>query len=217
MSRVAEQDRAVFLDTCPEKEYEPGETVFRMGDPADSLHLIARGKVKLVRQTMDGHERIISVCGPDDFIGEAFLSDSDAYRVDAVALSPVTTCPMSREQFKLIAERAPGFALTFAELLAGHLHHCRDQLSATYDPVKVRVAKVLMEQAEKFGTPLPDGWQHLDTELKHEDVASLASATRVAVTMAIGELRDGGLIKGSRGRYQLNIPELQDFVEGVEG
>jgi CRP-like cAMP-binding protein len=215
LERVDPEDRDVFLNTCPERRFAPGETIFRIGDPATSLHIIANGKVKLVRPTMDGHERIVAVCGADDFIGEAFLRDSDTYRVEAIALTQVMTCPISRQQFKLVAARAPAFALTFTEVLASHLFYCRDQLSATYDPVRVRVTKILLEHAERFGRPLAGDWQLLETELKHEDIAAIASATRVAVTMAVTELRRLGAVKGSRGRYELDLGRLRELAEDI--
>lgn len=215
MERIGDHDREVFRNICPERKYEPGEAIFRVGDPASSLHVVAMGKVKLVRPTMDGRDRIVAICGPDDFIGEAFLAEADNYRVEAVALAQTTTCPISREQFKLVAAKAPGFALTFAEVLASHLHDCRDKLSATYDPVKIRVAKILLEQAERFGKPLDVTHCLLETELKHEDIAALASATRVAVTMAVTELREEGVLSGSRGRYELDMPVLTELAEGL--
>jgi CRP/FNR family cyclic AMP-dependent transcriptional regulator len=214
MKRVDPQDRDVFLNICPERKYQPGETIFHEGDPASALHIVAMGKVKLVRSTMDGRERILAICGPDDFIGEAFLKEADSYRADAVALSQTTTCPIDRDQFKLVAARAPGFALTFAEVLASHLHSCHDQLSASYDSVKVRVAKIVLDQAQRFGRPLVGNRCLLETELKHEDIAALASATRVAVTMAFTDLREEGLITGSRGRYELDFEMLRQLAEG---
>lgn len=213
LEQVEPHDRDVFLNTCPERRFEPGDAIFRIGDPAISLHIIALGKVKLVRPTLDGHERIVAVCGPDDFIGEAFLKESDVYRVDAIAISPVMTCPISRAQFELVASKAPGFALTFAEVLASHLFYCRDQLSTSYDPVKIRVAKILIEHTERFGRPLEGGWHLLETELKHEDIAAMASATRVAVTMAFTELREQGLLKGSRGQYEVDLSQLAELTE----
>ncbi|MEX2541448.1 MAG: Crp/Fnr family transcriptional regulator [Trueperaceae bacterium] len=215
MERVDPHDRDVFLNTCPERTFEPGDKVFRIGDPATSLHIIAQGKIKLVRPTMDGHERMVAVCGPDDFIGEAFLKESDSYQVEAVAMTAARTCPISRAQFKAVASRAPGFAVTFAEVLASHLFYCRDQLSATYDPVKIRVTKILLDQAQRFGRPLANGRCLLETELKHEDIASLASATRVAVTMAVSELRSDGALDGSRGRYELDLERLRALTEGL--
>ncbi len=207
--RLNPEDLAIFMQVCPEKRYRKGDVIFYAGDPATDLHIVAAGQVKLVSQAMSGSERILAICGPDDFIGEAFLAEQERYRVDSVALTETMTCPVSRKQFLEVSRQAPGFALSFAEILASHLFYCRQQLSDAFDPVKVRLVKSLLDMAGRFGKPHEDGeWFDLQLDLKHEDLASLVSATRVSVTMAFTELRDEGLVKGSRGRYLLNIPAL---------
>ena len=45
------------------------------------------------------------------------------------------------------------------------------------------------------------GWTELGLVLTHEDVAALVNATRVTVSYAFGQLRDEGMLRGSRGRY----------------
>ena len=92
----------------------------------------------MVTSAPDGHERILAICSPDDFIGEAFLQEAQVYRVDAVGLTPAVTCSLSREQFLGLALRA----LSFAEILASHLFGCREQLSYAYDPAKQRLVRV---------------------------------------------------------------------------
>jgi CRP/FNR family cyclic AMP-dependent transcriptional regulator len=197
------------MRVCPEKRYARGEAIFRVGDPATSLHVIAGGQVKLVTAAPGGHERILAICGPDDFIGEAFLQEAQVYRVDAVALTSATTCPMSREQFLELALRAPTFTLSFAEILTSHLFGCREQLSSAYDPIKQRLVRTLLEQAERFGRPLGSGWCELLTELRHDELASMVSATRVSVSTAFAELRARGFVEGSRGVYRIHVPSLQ--------
>ncbi len=214
--RISADDKSTFMRICPDKTFAKGDAIFLAGDPAASLHVIARGQVKLVTPTASGNERILAICGPDDFIGEAFVQEESFYRVDAVALTDVMTCPMSREQFVRMALNAPSFVLSFSEILAGNLFQCREQLSNAYDPVGTRVAKVLLEQTQRFGEPLGEpGWFRLETELKHDDIAALISATRVSVSMALAELRDEGLIEGTRGHYRLNVPALTSRVEGL--
>lgn len=211
---IRPEDRAAFMRICPDRRYPKGDSIFRLGDPATHLHVIAAGQVKLVAPTVTGNERILAICGPDDFIGEAFLRESERYRVDAVALSDVVTCPMSRQQFMQLGLSAPRFIVGFAEILSSHLFHCRDQLSSAYDPIKLRVVKVLLEQARRFARPDgDDGWFDLHTELKHDEIASLVSATRVSVTTAIAELREEGFLEGSRGRYRLFVPALASLAE----
>ena len=211
--RVSEEDMAVFMRVCPDKRFKKGDTVFFAGDPATSLHVLAQGQVKLVTLSANGSERILAILGPNDLFGEAFLSENAHYRVDAVALTDAVTCPVSREQFTEMALKAPTFVLTFAEILASHLFDCREQLSSSYAPVRARVAKVLLEQADRFGVPEEGGWLRLSTELKHEELAAMITATRVSVSMAIAELRSEGLLEGTRGEYRLNAPALSRGLE----
>ncbi len=210
--RLDARDHGTFMRVCPEKRYGRGETIFRLGDPATNLHVIVEGQVKLVTAAPGGNERILAICGPDDFIGEAFLREAQLYRVDAVALTDAVTCPMSRDQFLELALRAPTFTLSFAEILASQLFGCREQLSNSYDAVPQRLARVLLEQAERFGTPLGGGWCELLTELRHDELASMVSATRVSVSSAFAELRTRGFVEGSRGRYRLHVPSLHDSL-----
>ena len=211
--RVSDEDMALFMQVCPHKGYRKGSTIFFAGDPATDLHVVEVGQIKLVTPTPTGGERILAILGPNDIFGEAFLSENAYYRVDAVALTDAATCPVSRSQFKQMSERAPSFALTFAEILAQHLFDCRDQLSSSYAPVKARVSRALLSQAERFGEPLTDGWMKLSTQLKHEELASMITATRVSVSMAISELRDEGVLEGTRGEYRLNAEVLGQGLE----
>lgn len=211
--RVSDEDMAVFMRVCPDKRFKKGDTIFFAGDTATSLHVLAQGQVKLVTTTASGSERILAILGPNDLFGEAFLSGSARYRADAVALTDAITCPLSRGQFTELALKAPTFVLTFAEILASHLFDCREQLSSSYAPVRARVAKVLLEQASRFGVAESEGWLRLSTELKHEELASMITATRVSVSMAIAELRDEGLLEGTRGEYRLNAAALSQELE----
>lgn len=217
-SRMNPEDRSVFMRVCPDVRFDKDDVIFHLGDPATHVHVIAEGQVKLVAPTASGHERILAICGPDDFIGEAFIREADTYRVDAVALTPTTTCPMSRSQFKQLGLQAPSISMGFMEILASHVFDCRQRLESAYDPIHTRVAKALLDQCRRFGTPVDeDGtWYVLDTALKHEDIASLTSATRVSVTTAFTRLRENGFVEGSRGRYRVNMEALDAIADGVE-
>mgnify|MGYP006273188241 FL=1 len=209
--RLDPNDKQAFMRVCPDKTYPAGTTIFREGDPAEHLHVVAMGRVKLVRPTPDGRERILAIAGPDDLIGEAFLREDARYRADAVALGDAVTCPMSRGQFQRLSLQAPTFALAFAEILAESLFRCRDQVSADYAPIKVRVAQTLLDQARRFGSEVegdPD-WLELETELRHEELASMIGATRVSVSTSVAELRRQGLLEGTRGRYRLHAPAIE--------
>lgn len=157
--RLTEADQALFRKVCPPQRYEKGHHIFCLGDPASSLHIIDEGQVKLVKPTLGGKVRILAICGPGDFIGEAFLSTTTHYQADAVAQSGVVTCAMNRSQFLNITKQSATFALVFSEVLADHLAHCRNLLGASFDPVKLRLVRALLDQARHFSVRHGDlGW-----------------------------------------------------------
>jgi CRP-like cAMP-binding protein len=217
-SQLSPDDKALFTRVCPDRTFAAGDLLFSAGEQAEHLHVIANGQVKMVAVTADGRERIVAICGEDDFIGEAFLKDAEVYRFDAVALTAVTTCPMSRDQYREVVRESPDFALRFTEMLAARVFDCRGQLAASHHPIMARVIRVLLEQAERFGVAEePDGpWYHLNTAVRHEDIASLVSATRVSITSTMTELRNLGILQGSRGSYRLHLQGLRDQLEWEE-
>lgn len=213
LQRLDERDMRVFRHVCPERRYPSGTPLFYAGDPATEMHVIAVGQVKLAAQTHSGKERILAVLGPEDFVGETFLGEASRHRADAVALTDTVTCPVSRAQFLQLALQAPKLLLSLAEVFSGHLAHCREQLSLAYEPVRSRIVTALLEQAQRFGTPRDDGWCDLKTGLRHEEIAAMIGATRVAVTGAFSELRREGVLSGSRGEYRLNLAALETLTE----
>jgi len=213
--RLAPEDLRAFMQVCPERRYDRGSYLFHAGDPATHLHVLARGQVKLVAPTPDGRERILAVCGPSDFCGEAFIEGEGVYRVDAVALTDAFTCPMSQEDYRRLALHAPGFVLTFTQILAGKLFGCRDQLTRVESPIRARVAELLLAQASRYGREDDDGWWRLDTELRHDDIAGMVPATRVSVTSAMANLRAAGVLEGTRGKYRLHLEGLAAAAEDL--
>lgn len=213
LQRMTDEDMMLFMRICPERRYHKGEFLYRAGDPAVALHIIVCGQVKLTAPTASGHERILVVCGPQDFIGSAFVAEDAFHQGDAVALTEAITCPVTREQFRQVALHSPHTVLTFTEIMASQLAYCREQLSDYYSPIKTRVIKVLLEQARRFGQPAGDGHVRLRTELKHGELAAMVSGTRVSVSTAIGELRREDALAGSRGDYLLDVAALEARLE----
>lgn len=205
-----------FLRICPDIPHERGDYLFQQGAAATHLHVIASGQVKLAVVTATGHERVIAIVGPGDMIGEAFVLEERMYRADAVAITPTRSCVMGREHLMQLALESPEFVVRFSAILATNLIRCHESLSHTFDPVKLRIARVLLDQAQRFGEPTGASIVTLRTGLRHEEIASLASATRVTASMAIAELRDVGLIAGSRGEYRIEVAKLAAFINNSD-
>lgn len=211
---LSDRDMQTLGQICPPRPYTRGERVYRRGDPAESLHILLEGHAKLAQPTWLGHERVLTVCGPDDFFGENFLTGADRCLADAICLNDHTVvCPVSREQFLKVATRLPKVALTFAMVLAKKNAELEERLHVMTQPVQ---ARVVTELALRLGEDLGDGVYHLKFDLRHDEIASMANASRVSATQAISAWRAQQLVLGTRGDYRVNVRGLEALVEGLE-
>jgi len=201
---------------CPPRQYAKGEIFFKIGDPGDRLFILLEGHVKITLPSPQG-ERVVAICGPDDFFGESFLTYDQERTSNAVSLSSrVIACPVSRDQFLRVAQQVPTVVLTFATALVERTRTLESELQRTNMPAEVRLAMGLILLARRFGTELAPGMMELNLEIKHEELGSLAGTTRVSATTAMSAWREQGLIEGTRGIYRINVQGLEALVERLE-
>src|SRR6476620_2674546 len=67
------------------RRFGRGEVVFHRGDPADALHLIARGRFAARVETIVGDTVTVSVFGPGEAFGELALLDAGEHRSTTIA------------------------------------------------------------------------------------------------------------------------------------
>jgi CRP-like cAMP-binding protein len=214
---LSDADIQALSGVCPPRSHTKGDRLYRSGDPAESLFVLLDGHVKISTPARLGGERIVTVCGPDDFFGESFLTGAQQRVTDAVCLSDTAlVCAISRGQFLELARRAPTVALAFAVVLAEHAQRLQTQLDDLTRPAPVRLARTLLALAERFGNAAEPGWMALAVDLKHEDLAGLAHLSRVTVTEYLSAWRSQGLVLGTRGRYTLHVDGLLTLCEQLE-
>ena len=216
-ARLSDQDLQVLSGVCPPRRYRRGERVYRSGDCAESLFILLDGYVKISTPARLGGEHLATVCGPDDFFGESFLTGAQSRVSDAVCLSEsAVVCAVSRAQFLELARTVPGVILAFATVLAEHAQRLQQRLDDLAQPAPARLARTLLWLAERFGAEAHSGWWAIDLELRQEDLASLAHLSRVTVTAYLSAWRGQDLVLGTRGRYVLHREGLLTLCEQVE-
>ena len=75
---------------------ERGETIFREGDPGDTMYLIQTGAVEISRMGKDG-EVALALLEKGDFFGEMVLLDSLPRSTTARAIAHTRLLPLTRE------------------------------------------------------------------------------------------------------------------------
>src|SRR3954464_4308636 len=100
LASLPAEDRAQLLRAGRRRRFAKNETLFHHGDPADSVHLLASGRVAVRVLTPEGNQLILTVLGPGQGVGEIALVRPNAPRTATVtALQACETIALSRSEF----------------------------------------------------------------------------------------------------------------------
>jgi CRP/FNR family transcriptional regulator, cyclic AMP receptor protein len=201
LAGVPEEDVQAVLGIARRRKFERGEVVFHQDDPADTLHLISKGRFVVRITTSLGDTAIFAVLGPGEMFGElALLGEADARRSATVAaLDAGETRSVHRIDFERLRSRNPGTSEVMIAILSSQVRRLSGHLvEALYVSADKRVLRRLGEMAAIFaegetanGTLVP---------LTQEDLASLAGTSRATVNRVLREEETRGTVKLGRGR-----------------
>src|SRR5258708_7983960 len=161
-----------------EVELARGERLFDEGDDGDQLYVVLDGKIKLTRASADGREHLTSVLGPGEMFGELSLFDPRPRTGGAVAGPDARLAALNHDDLrKWLADR-PDVAMHLLRALVRRLRRTNDVLSdLVFTDVPGRVAKALLDLAERFGTQQGDGLQ-VNHDLTQQELAQPARPPR---------------------------------------
>jgi CRP-like cAMP-binding protein len=109
---------AKFIDRC----YSPSEAIYREGNLAERLFVVADGKVKRLKFGANNKEVLLSILKPGDFFGNFTYLSGDAYPETAIALTQVCALSISNEDFRTIVDRTPELAIRSMQIMAARLN-----------------------------------------------------------------------------------------------
>jgi CRP-like cAMP-binding protein len=192
---LADAEVQALLSIARRRRFARGEVVFHQHDPADTLHLIDKGRFAVRVATPLGDTAILAVLGPGDIFGElSLLAGEQAQRSATVAaLEAAETRSVHRLDFERLRAQHPETAAVLISILSGQVRRLsRHLLEALYVPADKRVLRRLTEMAEIFS----DGV----VPLTQEDLAGLAGTSRATVNRVLREEATRGTGRLGRGR-----------------
>jgi CRP/FNR family cyclic AMP-dependent transcriptional regulator len=199
LSALSDEERNALLASGHPRSWPRGEVLLRTGELADHAIVITEGFVKVSRSTPEGAEVILSLSGPGDLLGEPAAFRGAKRSADATALEPVTGTVVSVPDLRGFLRTHPQATLTLLEMTLDRLHmgDARRIESATAGSL-ARVTGRLVELAERFGVPQPDGELQVALPMTQEELAAWSACSRESTARALRTLRDLRLIRTSR-------------------
>jgi CRP/FNR family cyclic AMP-dependent transcriptional regulator len=172
---------------------EKDKIVFSQGDPADSVHYIQKGKVKLTVVSKVGKEAVIAVLGANDFFGEGCLAGQQLRMATATAMSECSITRMAKSTVVETLQKERAFSeLLLAYMLSRTIRIEEDLVDQLFNSSEKRLARALLLLANfgKEGKP-----EKIIPKINQETLAEMIGTTRSRVSFFMNKFRKMGFIR----------------------
>lgn len=185
-SGVSRRGLTILAEGASYSRYRQGDVIFSEGDTGSSLHIIAKGSVKIIKHTKEGRAKTLAILKERDSFGEMAILTKEARSATVEALTPAETVTIPKEFFEEAIMKEPSISLQIIRTLSERLARAdRDIKNLALSGAKARVACVIMDCREAM-----DG-----VKFTHQDIAELAGLTRETTTRTLKQLENEQLIK----------------------
>ena len=206
-SSLKDDELAELAKLAIERNFVPDEFIFWDGDAPEWFYIIAEGRVKVVKHSSLGKEFIIAFFGSGEMFGEVAVFEDKPYPASAQAVAETKVLGIKREDFLSFLAHRPEVALRIISVLGGRLRDAQGRLKdLAGERVEQRLARTLLMLSAKRGSTLP---------FTRQEIADMAGTTTETAIRSMSRLKDGGIIRSTRGKIIiLNETKLRLLSEG---
>jgi CRP/FNR family transcriptional regulator, anaerobic regulatory protein len=171
-----------------------GETLYHVGDPFISLHVIRSGSCKTVSLSEDGHDQVSGYYMVGEIIGTDGIG-AGCYGSQSVALEDTETCALPFERLEALGRQNIAFQHSLHRLLSGEIARGRSVmvLLGTMN-AEQRLAAFLLDLSQRYKTR---GYSCSEFVLRltREEIGSYLGLKLETVSRLFSRLHRCGLIQ----------------------
>jgi CRP/FNR family transcriptional regulator, cyclic AMP receptor protein len=200
LASLPEAERRALIAGARRKRYAKGEVIFHEGDPGDTLHLLARGRVGVQLSTPLGDITLLRVIGKGGWFGDLSMICPAERNATIVALEHVESLVVSRDQADELRHRVNQFETMLVEALVAEVRRLSTALlDALFVPVEKRLFRTLVRLDAEYG----DGSATTSIPLTQQEIAQLVGTTRPTVNKHLRAAAALGLLAMRRGQIEI--------------
>ncbi|MDR2339998.1 MAG: Crp/Fnr family transcriptional regulator [Deltaproteobacteria bacterium] len=164
-----------------------GNPIFGQDDTADSVYLVARGKVRVYIPDPSGKERTLRIMGPGETFGEAAVFMDGGYPASSSALADSWVLRFPKGSLLGAIRDNPALAFAVIGVMAGRLRELTTLLGATLKEVGPRLAGYLLS--------LPENEGKVRLPTTKVELARHLGTSPESLSRALGRLKADGLVR----------------------
>mgnify|MGYP001573899977 CR=1 FL=1 len=121
-------ERTTLAGVLDEAAVNKGDTLFRFGDPGDSLYVVRKGEMELFVKDHTGEKIVLTLAQPGDMFGELSLLDNGPRTATALALDDTELLVLDRGDLLLFLRKKPDAALDMLTVMGQRMRQTGELL-----------------------------------------------------------------------------------------
>ncbi|AYF89201.1 Crp/Fnr family transcriptional regulator [Pseudomonas sp. DY-1] len=187
------------------RRLEPGQRLFRRGDPPCGLYAVLEGAIRVGSISESGKEALLVLVEPPHWFGEISLFDGQSRTHDAFAEGQVTLLNLPQAPLLSLLKREPWHWRDFALLMSQKLRLAFIALEEmSLLPAPQRLARRLLMIAEGYGER---SGQRRVIQLAQEQLAMMLAISRQTTNQILKDLEAQGALRLNYGEIEILDPE----------
>jgi len=190
LKTLSHDELSTFSDHKTNLVIKKGENLMTEGNSINGLYCIKEGKCKLTKLNTNGKEQIIKFVKSGDILGHRSILSDEPVGLNVTALEDVHVCFIPKGDILESIKNNNQFSLSLMKNISQQLNEANNSISQmAQKPVKDRLAEILLELEDIFGT---DNEGCIDVVLTREEIANtIGTATESAIRLLSNLKKDG--------------------------
>jgi CRP-like cAMP-binding protein len=204
LAALRREDRQAVAPLCRMRGYEKGETIFREGDPADRIHFVHIGRVKIVKSA-GTRDVIVEILGPGEPVGAVAVFERRPFPASAVTLEPSGILSIPEREFFALLEKRPEMMRHLLAGLTVRLMMVNKRLADLTGSAEQRAARLFLTLADRVGLSTPDGVR-IPITLSRQEIADLLGTTLETAIRLMSRWQKEGVVLTEKDGFVIPEP-----------
>lgn len=207
---LAEDDLNKIRRIAADKFFNKGQTVFSEGDDGNGFYVVAAGKVKIYKVSLEGKEQILHIYGPGNPFGEVPVFSGEQFPANAQTLLKSHLLFFPRTAFTELIAKNPSLCLNMLAVLSMRLRQFTLQVeNLSLKEVPGRLASYLLYLAQEQASDVT-----LSLPISKGQLASLLGTIPETLSRILSKMGNSGLIEVSGSQILLvDLVGLEELAE----
>jgi len=178
-----------------EQEFRRGQTIFSEGDPGSGFYIVASGRVKVFKLSLEGKEQILHIFGAGQPFGEVPVFAGESFPAHAEALEKSRIFFLDRGDFADLIRKEPSLAMNMLAVLSLRLRQFTRLIEdLSLKEVPGRLAAYLLYLSQRQGES-----NELELDISKGHLASILGTIPETLSRIFAKISQAGLVE-VRGR-----------------